>query len=55
MEKFLEDLPPEFNRKVYLEIASEKTIPSKTADRYIKVLLEMGEIYKKGHDMYMKK
>uniref|UniRef100_UPI00404791B4 DUF3987 domain-containing protein n=1 Tax=Algoriphagus sp. TaxID=1872435 RepID=UPI00404791B4 len=55
IEKFLEDLPPEFNRKVYLEIASRKTIPPKTADRYIKVLLERGDIDKEGHDMYMKK
>uniref|UniRef100_UPI004047465A DUF3987 domain-containing protein n=1 Tax=Algoriphagus sp. TaxID=1872435 RepID=UPI004047465A len=55
MEKFLEDLPPEFNRKVYLDIASGKTIPPKTADRYIKVLLERGDIDKEGHDMYMKK
>ena len=55
MEKFLEELPPEFNRKIYLDIASGKTIPPKTADRYIKVLCERGRIDKEGHDMYMKK
>uniref|UniRef100_UPI004048898E DUF3987 domain-containing protein n=1 Tax=Algoriphagus sp. TaxID=1872435 RepID=UPI004048898E len=55
MEKFLEELPPEFNRKIYLDIASKKMIPPKTADRYIKVLYERGFIDKEGHDMYMKK
>ena len=55
MEKFLEELPPEFNRKIYLDIASKKMIPPKTADRYIKVLYERGFIDKEGHDMYIKK
>lgn len=55
MDKLLEVLPAEFNRQVYLEIASKKMIPPKTADRYIKVLYERGFIDKEGHDMYIKK
>uniref|UniRef100_UPI004047E521 DUF3987 domain-containing protein n=1 Tax=Algoriphagus sp. TaxID=1872435 RepID=UPI004047E521 len=55
MNKLLDALPPEFNRKIYLDIASKKMIPPKTADRYIKVLYERGFIDKEGHDMYIKK
>jgi len=55
MDKLLEVLPAEFNRQIYLEIASKMTIPPKTADRYIKVLCERGAIDKEGHGKYMKK
>jgi hypothetical protein len=55
MDKLLEVLPAEFNRQIYLDFASELNIPTKTADRYVKVLYEKGFIIKEGHDLYMKK
>jgi hypothetical protein len=55
MDKLLEVLPAEFNRQIYLDFAFELSIPTKTADRYVKVLYEKGFIIKEGHDLYMKK
>lgn len=55
MDKLLDTLPAEFNRQIYLDFASKLSVPTKTADRYIKVLCEKGFIYKEGHDLYRKK
>lgn len=55
MDKLLKVLPEQFNRQIYTELASEWSIPQKTADRYIKVLYEKGFIDKEGFDLYIKK
>ncbi len=54
MDRLLEVLPDKFARQIYLELASNLSIPPKTADRYIKVLYEKGIIDKEGHDLYIK-
>ena len=53
-EKFLTLLPDEFNNQVYLKIASEIYVSSRTAHRYIKNLTKTKKINKLKHNHYEK-
>ena len=51
-EKFLESLPYNFNRQGYVTIALQLAIPDKTAQKYIKDLVDAGIIIHNGQDNY---
>lgn len=51
-EKFLESLPFNFSRQGYVTIALQLAIPDKTAQKYIKDLVDAGIITHDGHDNY---
>jgi hypothetical protein len=51
-EKFLESLPYSFNRQGYVAIALQLAIPDKTAQKYIKDMVDAGIIIHDGHDNY---
>lgn len=51
-EKFLESLPYNFNRQTYVTIALQLAIPDKTAQKYIKDLVDAGIILHNGQDNY---
>jgi hypothetical protein len=51
---FLNALPEEFDRKVFLSIASELTIIPRTADRYIKNLIQHKKVTKIKYNKYEK-
>ena len=51
---FLNALPEEFDRKVFLSIASELTIPVPSADRYVKNLIQHKKIIRIKRNQYEK-
>ena len=50
---FFEKLPNSFNRKTYLEIARIMSIKDKTAEKYIKVMVN-NNLLNHTHDNYSK-
>lgn len=52
-EIFIDALPKTFNRKGYLSIAKELDINEKTAERYIKKLVDEGILNRKSHNNYI--
>ena len=53
-QQFLSLLPPEFSRKDYLNIATQLTIPHKTAEKHIARFVQSGLISHFAHDKYKK-
>ena len=53
-ERFFNQLPDEFSRKDYVELAEKLNIPDKTAQNYISKLLKKGLIHRDKHDCYFK-
>ncbi|MFT7036947.1 MAG: hypothetical protein ACJA2S_005488 [Cyclobacteriaceae bacterium] len=51
-EKFLNELPMQFNRQMYLKIASKLDIKNKTAEGYITKFCESKLIHREFHDNY---
>lgn len=51
---FYDSLPKQFNRKIYLEIASNLKILPKTAERYIYQFITLGKLKRMAHDSYEK-
>ena len=49
---FYDSLPKQFNRKIYLEIASNLKILPKTAERYIYQFITFGKLKRIAHDSY---
>lgn len=52
-EKFLNDLPQNFNRQKYLEVAEKFGIPGKTAEGYIARFKKDGVIHHESQDSYI--
>src|SRR5690606_28033831 len=52
-EKFLHNLPKLFNRQIYLEVAKELKIPSKTAEGYITSFIKANLIHLELQDNYL--
>jgi hypothetical protein len=52
-EKFLEQLPLNFNRQKYLEAAKSLSIPDKTAEGYITEFVKKGLIHRESQDLYI--
>jgi hypothetical protein len=52
-EKFLEQLPMNFNRQKYLEVAKSLTIPDKTAEGYITEFVKKELIHRESQDQYI--
>ena len=52
-EKFLHNLPKEFNRKKYLEVAKKLSIPAKTAEGYITSFIKANLIHREQKDTYL--
>jgi predicted transcriptional regulator len=50
----LKVLPLEFDRKQAIVIAKEIGIPQRSADSYLKILVEQGKIIKQNHGSYKK-
>ena len=53
-QQFLDELPKEFCRKVYLTVANKLGIPDKTAEKHIKRFSVNGLIIHFAHDKYKK-
>ena len=53
-QTFLDNLPPEFDRKTYLAVAEKLKIPAKTADKYISKFCVGGFLKHLAHDSYGK-
>ena len=53
-QTFLDNLPPEFDRKTYLTIAEKLKIPPKTAEKYINRFCTSGQLRHLAHDSYDK-
>lgn len=53
-QNFLDNLPPEFDRKTYLAVAEKLNIPSKTAEKYISRFCDSGQLKHLAHDSYGK-
>lgn len=53
-EKFLDALPANFNRQIYLKIAGSLSIPIKTAEGYITAFNKQGSIHREKQDCYFK-
>ena len=51
-ERFLEELPYQFSRQDYLNIADKNKIPHKTAEGYITKFVEAGLIHREAHNNY---
>lgn len=51
-EKFLDSLPSNFNRQDYLKIATNLTIPEKTAEGYITDFIKHNLIHREKKDQY---
>ncbi len=51
---FLDNLPPEFDRKTYLAVAEKLKIPAKTAEKYISKFCVGGLLKHLAHDSYGK-
>jgi hypothetical protein len=54
-QRLLQALPPEFDRKKYLEIAKSLNIPDKTAEKQIEKYLQSNLIERIAHGNYKKK
>jgi hypothetical protein len=54
-QSFLEALPPEFSRQVYVNIAQSLEIPDKTAEKYIAKFKQNGFIDHISHGVYRKR
>jgi hypothetical protein len=52
-EKFLNQLPKNFNRQKYLEVANSLNIPDKTAEGYITDFFKNRLIHRESHDQYI--
>ena len=53
-QQFLDALPKEFSRQVYLAAAGSLNIPAKTAEKHIKRFVESGLLSHFTHDSYKK-
>ena len=53
-QTFLDNLPPEFDRKTYLAIAEKLKIPAKTAEKHIAKFCVGGQLKHLAHDSYGK-
>lgn len=53
-QKFFDSLPPEFDRRTYLEIAKRLNMPPKTAEKQITRLCEKGKLKHTSHGCYSK-
>ena len=53
-QKFFDSLPPEFDRRTYLEIAKRLNMPPKTAEKQISRLCEKGKLKHTSHGNYSK-
>lgn len=53
-QTFLDNLPPEFDRKTYLAIAEKLKIPAKTAEKYISKFCVTGILKHLAHGSYSK-
>ena len=53
-QTFLDNLPPEFDRKTYLAVAEKLKIPHKTAEKYINRFCVGGQLKHLAHDSYGK-
>lgn len=53
-QTFLDNLPPEFDRKTYLAVAEKLKIPPKTAEKYISRFCVGGQLKHLAHDSYGK-
>lgn len=53
-QTFLDNLPPEFDRKTYLAVAEKLKIPHKTAEKYISRFCVGGQLKHLAHDSYGK-
>ncbi len=53
-QTFLDNLPPEFDRKAYLAVAEKLKIPAKTAEKYISRFCVGGQLKHLAHDSYGK-
>lgn len=53
-QTFLDNLPPEFDRKTYLAVAEKLKIPAKTAEKYISKFCVGGFLKHLAHDSYGK-
>lgn len=53
-QKFFDSLPPEFDRRTYLEIAKRLNMPPKTAEKQISRLCEKGKLKHASHGNYSK-
>jgi len=53
-QTFLDNLPPEFDRKTYLAVAEKLKIPPKTAEKYISRFCTSGQLRHLAHDSYGK-
>ena len=51
---FLNALPEEFDRKMFLSVANEMTIPVPSADRYVKNLIQHKKIIRIKRNQYEK-
>lgn len=51
-ERFLENLPKQFSRQDYLDIAATCNIPHKTAEGYITKFVEANLIHREAHNNY---
>ncbi|NPD86437.1 DUF3987 domain-containing protein [Lentimicrobium sp. L6] len=52
-ERFLEQLPLNFNRQKYLDVANSLSIPYKTAEGYITEFYKKGLIHRESQDQYI--
>ena len=53
-QTFLDNLPPDFDRKTYFAVAEKLKIPPKTADKYISRFCTSGQLRHLAHDSYGK-
>ena len=53
-QAFLDNLPPEFDRKTYLTVAEKLKIPPTTAEKYISRFCFGGQLKHLAHDSYGK-
>lgn len=53
-QTFLDNLPPEFDRKTYLAIAEKLKIPAKTAEKHIAKFCVGSQLKHLAHDSYGK-
>ena len=54
-QSFYDSLPHRFNRQMYIEIANNLKIPSKTSERYIYQFVTSGKLKHLAHDSYENK
>ncbi|MBP0902208.1 DUF3987 domain-containing protein [Mariniflexile gromovii] len=51
-ERFLDTLPTQFSRQDYLDLATQQSIPHKTAEGYITKFVDAGLIHRDTHNNY---